>query len=451
MFLRRINSLQSFFLSYVIFLIMGYLFLGKGFAYIGYNNFYVSELGVIICVFIIIRYILQSIYTYKLHNNYSVKLIYPIVFLIFLNCWQLFILGNNIEYGILAFRDSVIWGYSIFLFAVYFASTKKHIESFIIIIRNVIPFYLIWLVFTGIVRRTGLLADVFIHGTNISIIYLKGGDVGVFLGGIAAFVLLRLDKYSEEWSNFRIWIIWTIWIITCFLYTSGSRGGMFSALLAILLIIWFKKKVRIIGRLLIVILFTVMVFLLFNIKIGNSTYGRTISLEQIAYNIVSTFSNIETKETTQELDTKRWRLEWWEKIINYTFWGKHFIFGKGYGINLAYDDGIITSYQLLRQNPLRSPHNAHMTILARSGVPGFLLWCVFLLSFFSLFLVRINRRQYSHKDKTIIIWLCSVWLVFLFNASFDVFLENPMGGIPFWCLCGASLSYIFKRGHRIQS
>jgi hypothetical protein len=28
------------------------------------------------------------------------------------------------------------------------------------------------------------------------------------------------------------------------------------------------------------------------------------------------------------------------------------------------------------------------------------------------------------------------WLAFLVNASFDVFLEGPMGGVPFWLLMG---------------
>ena len=39
--------------------------------------------------------------------------------------------------------------------------------------------------------------------------------------------------------------------------------------------------------------------------------------------------------------------------------------------------------------------------------------------------------------------LISLQIAFLFNASFDVFLEGPMGAFPFWVFVGIDLIYSF--------
>ena len=104
-----------------------------------------------------------------------------------------------------------------------------------------------------------------------------------------------------------------------------------------------------------------------------SKRGRDISFEQLTTNL----SSIASRSSTDDLDnTKQWRLDWWGEIIKYTINGKLFWTGKGFGINLADDDG----FKLDAESTLRSPHNGHMTILARMGVPGLVLWVLVQLS-----------------------------------------------------------------------
>ena len=55
---------------------------------------------------------------------------------------------------------------------------------------------------------------------------------------------------------------------------------------------------------------------------------------------------------------------------SYTIGGEYFWSGKGYGINLADADG----FQVTADGSLRAPHNGHIEVLARAGVPGLLLW-----------------------------------------------------------------------------
>jgi O-antigen ligase len=91
-----------------------------------------------------------------------------------------------------------------------------------------------------------------------------------------------------------------------------------------------------------------------------------------------------------------------------------------------------------RDEPLRSPHNSPLTFLARSGVPGFALW-VLLQTFWAGAMlssyIKASQRQMALWS-AFFSWLVAYWLAFMVSASFDVFLEGPMAGIPFWSLFG---------------
>ena len=140
---------------------------------------------------------------------------------------------------------------------------------------------------------------------------------------------------------------------------------------------------------------------------------------------------------------RQWRLDWWSKIIDYTIFGDFFWTGKGYGVNLANDDGFQV-FELFHGQPLRSPHNSHLTFLARSGVPGFIVW-ITLQVVFCISLVRAYRKavRVGHHDwAKLNLWVLAYWFAFMVNATFDVFLEGPQGGIWFWCVFGFGIALI---------
>ena len=91
--------------------------------------------------------------------------------------------------------------------------------------------------------------------------------------------------------------------------------------------------------------------------------NRAVSLESLWTNVTSIFG--QSKASHLE-GTKEWRMLWWEKIVGYTFGGDYFLMGKGFGVNLADVDG----FQVEEDSALRSPHNGHLTMLSRAGVPG---------------------------------------------------------------------------------
>jgi hypothetical protein len=170
--------------------------------------------------------------------------------------------------------------------------------------------------------------------------------------------------------------------------------------------------------------------------------GRTISFDQFYTNFLSIFGHAHD----DGLDSnKEWRVEWWREIVSYTIHGRYFWTGKGFGINLADDDG----FQVMRDGSLRSPHNVHMTVLARMGVPGAALWALALLTWLAFVgsaFWRARRRRDEHWAG-LFLFLFAYFAAFAINGSFDVFIEGPMGGIWFWTIFGVGVGALWVYRH----
>jgi hypothetical protein len=164
---------------------------------------------------------------------------------------------------------------------------------------------------------------------------------------------------------------------------------------------------------------------------------RKVSARQLAANVISI---TDSRQDVSLSGTREWRLAWWTKIIGYTVHGDYFWTGKGFGVNLADDDGFQDG--VVSFSPNRSPHSVQMTVLARTGVPGLCLW-ILLQTAFGLSLVRAylrTRRDGRDWWGRITLWILAYWIALLVNGSFDVYIEGPQGGIWFWCIFGLGLA-----------
>jgi O-antigen ligase len=279
---------------------------------------------------------------------------------------------------------------------------------------------------------------------------MKQGDAAVHLGGAAGFMLLGLhqisSRQSQTLSPVKEWVLWIAWLAGYLVVATGNRGGLLAALLAILVVLlvrplseWRKValKVLLIGGALTAIFFA----LDLNIEVRDTP--RKVSPQQLLANLQS----IAGSGPQEQLEgTKDWRLNWWNDIVDYTLFGEYFWKGKGFGVNLADDDG----YQVSAGTPLRSPHNGHLTILARAGMPGLLLW-ILLQGTFAVSMLRAYvhaRRAGREWWARVDLWILSYWLAFMVNTSFDVFLEGPQGGIWFWSVFGFGLAVLEEQRSR---
>jgi hypothetical protein len=95
----------------------------------------------------------------------------------------------------------------------------------------------------------------------------------------------------------------------------------------------------------------------------------------------------------------------------------------------------------------RSPHSAHLTMLARAGVPGLALWLLTLACWGTVVLTNMVRARLRGDDAWASFFLLTFCYAcgFVIDASVDVTLEGPMAGIWFWCVfgvgTGASMIY----------
>ena len=162
--------------------------------------------------------------------------------------------------------------------------------------------------------------------------------------------------------------------------------------------------------------------------------GRPATIGQMIDNIFSLFGS--SADGGLE-GTKQFRLAWWGTIVDYTVFGDYFWTGKGFGVNLADDDG----FQSTSDGSLRAPHNSHLTVLARMGVPGLILWLL-IMGAFAVGMVRATlalRRSGDGRLAAVSAWILVYWFAMMVDTSFDPYLEGPQGGIWFWSVFGLGL------------
>lgn len=414
--------LGNLFLASLFMILVGYAFLDKAFAYIGVYPVYVSEAVLFLAVLTVIverrRFRLTALHSLLVG---------------FMVLGTLRTTPYLEQYGIEALRDGVIWGYALFALALALSLNPAHFKWITRVYAWAIPVFLVWLFFASIIAR--LLPDQLptLPGSNVSILTLKTGDMGVQLGGIGAFILAgftarRLAHRSTEVA------IWLLWLVNVGIQGASGRASLLASGMAFTAALFFVPARRTISSIaMAVILAGAVAAVAPTIDVGSS---RSLSFDQITKNVASIVSDT----GAQELEgTKVWRELWWNKIIDYTFGGTYFWTGKGFGVNLATDDGIE-----VESDALRSPHNSHLTVLARMGVPGLALWALLQAVFGANLLwayVRARKHDAIYWCR-VDVWLFAYWLALIANASFDVFFEGPQGGIWFWSVFGMGLAAI---------
>jgi len=336
-------------------------------------------------------------------------------------------------YGLLALRDAVVWGYAFFALAVATTFDPAWFDRLTRAYSRFIPAFLLW-VPLAMALEIGFQDSLpGWPGAPVPFIVVKHGDVAVHLAGIAAFLLAGLYADRRAWIPSAI--IWVLVFMELAMVGAVSRGGLVAAVVGTAGVLLFVRST---GRLLSAAGIALAGFILLyalnpTIDVG-SNQGRALSFSQLVDNVASVI--LETDRGNLQ-GTKEWRLAWWEKIVDYTIDGPYFWTGKGFGINLADDDG----FQVLADRSLRAPHNGHMAILARGGVPLLALW-VAIQAAFAIGLLRAARRARAAGNRLLVqlaAWLFAFWSAALINMTFDVYLEGPQGGIWFWSVIGLGL------------
>ena len=400
---------KNLYLRAYLFVMTLYVFLNKGVAY----TYLVEALWLFgILLLLMHRKKVELIW------NKTTKLILFFIIISFV-----YIIRGLTKYDIIdLIRDSFIFQYGWFVFILFLFKEKLEI------IWETLFFIYKWFPFVALLNFILQYFVPFFETVapfgGIPILLYKNGDMGVQLLISTLLLLFSFENKTLKWRVLLSLVIALDFLILA----SYSRSGIVSFLASMLCFIYFNKDIQLQSRVRLLMKYLPIILLIvtpiyINIKVSENFQGRSIGFEQIKNNFSSIVGG--TTDATSE-DNVVWRIVWWAKIIDYSFTAPNLFIGKGLGLNLATDDDIITL-----DDSLRSPHNFHLNIMARFGVLLFVFWMYFLIQI----LKPLFKKQLQGKR----LLIGCILLAFLLNASFDVFLEGPMGAFPFWTWLGLYL------------
>lgn len=419
------KSWQTLWLKLLLFVLFGYAFLGRTFAYCFFGEA-VLLVGLVI-------FLLRPRFTLILSNR-------------FLFLWGIFACLGLIRtipflsiYKFNAIRDAVVWGYGLFaLLIVAFVNRSSQVSMALNTYRKFVRWFLPIIPFFLALAQFGHGIPHLPWASDITVLALKAPDTGVHIGAAGLFLLMfPADRAGHLKPDFHIDRIVCLigWSLCATEIVVLSRGGFVAMMIAICGVCLLKPRTvgwRV-GALGIGVIVFGLLVLEFNV-ISTNVRGRSLNADTVTRNIDSITGNGSGAGGQEE--NKTWRLVWWRRIVNYTIFGPYFWTGKGFGVNLATSDGPPGIPPA--EARLRSPHNGHLTVLARMGVPGLCLWITlnlfFAASMFRAF--RIAERAGSKFWSNVNLWILAYWLSLVINMSFDVYLEGPQGGIWYWSIMG---------------
>jgi len=418
------SSLVRAFLGFFCFVLAGYVVFGKDFAYLGFPPLYIGELALI----------LGAAVALITGNLTGAILNVPGLALALLMLWTAHrTIPYWSQYELDAPRDAMIVFYGLFAYVIASLVLRRP-STFLFLVERYKRFISYAIFLAPMVVALGLAfppllgfgpkgADLACHLTAIFALGLLGF---IRLRPLAFILILLFELFAFTQAREAM----VVFVVGVSLATALSQEG---------------RALRRISTCIGVFATVIGVLVVVDFRLESEDLRRPVSVRQYVANVTSTFTG------DDEDETKEWRLNWWSDIVNYTVHGPYFWTGRGFGPNIADTDGYQTSGP--DEAPLRSPHSAHMTILARGGVPEFVLW----LSALGAWLGAVIRQMMEARRRrdgwwaNVFAFLLIYWTAILVASSFDVVLEGPVMGIWFWTIHGIGLATVILHRHRVAT
>ncbi len=403
-------------------LLFGYALFGRSFAYLGVPPVFVGEVMLAIGLGL-------ALFTCRTSSLVPAPALWAVLAL------QAWVLVRTVpyipEFGLDAPRDAMLAGYAAYALAVaaLLIQRPRRLPEMLVRYRTLVLVlgglgWLIYLVYSSYQEAVPTLP----WAPEVHVIENKPGDIAVHMAAIAAFLVLGWRRSSP--------VLLVLVVVGTAAMMVGNRGGMVGYLLAMSTFAVLRPKSASFGRFGYVVLVLIALGSVVDTsRLQTNDGNRSLSVGQLWENAKSLVGK---SDQAMLSNTTEWRKQWWNKIVGYTVFGEYRWTGRGFGINLARADGFNTD----EEGSLRSPHSVHMTVLARSGLPGAALWALV----HGLWWVSLLGAWWYARERRLEAWmgffaLCAVyWVAAVVNASFDVYLEGPMGAIWFWTVFGAAMA-----------
>ena len=278
--------------------------------------------------------------------------------------------------------------------------------------------------------------------TTVSAVTHKPGDAAA-----AAVIALGYLWLFPGGRSARSRTVWSI-VALADIAVAGTqgRGGLVGAVLAAVVgIAYVRDRLTLVLGAVTVTALGLGVASLLSVQVSgtgtDASQQRMFSVSQLVEN-VSSIGNTQAPENLSGTETGREQL--WSKVFAMQVADGQLIGGMGFGINLAAQVGVVSS----PTNPLRSPHNSHLDILARMGLVGLGLWSALWVGWYLRVVIscrRLARRGlYARRNVAVLCLMTNT--AFLVSAFFDPQFEGAQVAALVWTAFGIAVAVTSSRG-----
>jgi O-antigen ligase len=165
--------------------------------------------------------------------------------------------------------------------------------------------------------------------------------------------------------------------------------------------------------------------------------GKKISLDFIVSHFEAITGKASSEETVGAAEGVPQRIGWWRAIYKKMIRSpQKIVFGLGYGIPL-------TDYSIGNGILVREPHNSFVSVIARLGVSGMLVWLLMQGSLYISWwrIYRFCGRMEWFEDRQNLLLLLLFNILVVITAIGEDGFEKPFYAIPYYLFFGVILRY----------
>lgn len=343
-------------------------------------------------------------------------------------------------YGIYAIRDSALWYYCLFaLFAIAaLARSPDLLGRLAGQFDRLVPLLLLWLpvavILTGWMSSSGPRVPF----TTVSVMMHKTEDAAI--AALLALGWLRLFPDRRTAGSRGAWSV--VALIAIALAATQNRSGLLGAVAgAAVGFPFLRNRLRLIVQAIVVAALGLSTAALLSLQlpaagVSANGYKRMFSVSQLIDNVASIGG---VKGSAILTGTVAVRETLWSRTLHIQIANGSLLDGAGFGPNLAYEAGV---YDTNQSDPLRSPHNSHLDVLARMGLVGLSMWVALWSAWYWRIITGCRRlaRCGQHDRQKIAVLCMMTTTAFLVSSFFDPQLEGAQVAALVWTAFGVGVA-----------
>lgn len=412
-------------------LLVGYLFLDRGFAHfhVPHTPAYLAEITLLfggICIAAGTRWLRYAVAGDILLGVVLVWMFWGLVRTV----------PNFSTFGIQnSVHDAALWYYGAFAILFVAAATAvpdlpvRWVRGF----SRVVPILSVWLLTSLILNKTGFKGPT-VRLDNVPLLSHRPGNICVVASMCLVWLWLVPDQRRSPVVRMAVSVVS---LLTIILGATQTRGGGLAAAIAIVLGIVLIGRHRRPAIALGLIATVVVGFAIASITgAALHTQKRTFSISQLVQNVESL--GFGTANNPQLQSTENFRFALWSRILDDQTQTAHLVDGFGFGPNLAQIGGINRASTHTQLLSLRSAHNSQLDVFARTGILGATIW-IMMFAIWYRRMWRAHRRYALFRNDADrgLIDFCMVSIVaIMVNSVFDPTLESAQVAAVAFCIFG---------------